>query len=32
VQHERIGIAAELCHDERHPLSHQAGHKGDVAR
>jgi class 3 adenylate cyclase len=28
VQHEGIGIAAKLRHDERHTLGHQGGHKG----
>jgi hypothetical protein len=31
VQHERIGVPAKLRYDERHPLSHQAGHEGRVA-
>jgi hypothetical protein len=30
VKHERIGIPAEFGHDERHPLSHEAGNKGNV--
>jgi len=30
VKHERIGISAEFGHDERHPLSHEAGNKGNV--
>jgi hypothetical protein len=32
MQHEGIGVAAQLGHDERHTLSHQSGDKGDVAR
>jgi hypothetical protein len=31
-QDERVGVSAELSHDERHPLSYQARHKGDVPR
>ena len=31
VQHERIGIAAQLGNDERHALRHQTGHERDVA-
>jgi len=30
VQHERVRVPAELGDDERHPLSHQAGNKGNV--
>ena len=30
VKHERIGIPPEFGHDERHPLSHEAGNKGNV--
>ncbi len=32
VEHEGIGVGAELSHDERHTLGHQAGDKGDIAR
>lgn len=32
MQHEWIGISAELGHDEGHPLNHQGGDKGYVAR
>ncbi len=32
VEHEGIGVGAELSHDERHTLGHQAGDKGHVAR
>ena len=31
VQHERVGIGAQLCGDERHPRGHQPGDEGDVA-
>jgi hypothetical protein len=32
VQHEWIRISSKLGHDEWHPLGHQAGNKGHVAR
>jgi hypothetical protein len=32
VQHERVGVSAELCDDEWNALSHQAGYKSHVAR
>jgi hypothetical protein len=32
MQHKGIGIAAQLGDDEWHPLSHQTGHEGDIAR
>ena len=32
VQHERVGVRAQLRGDERHPGGHQAGDEGDVAR
>lgn len=32
VQHERIGIPAQLGYHERDALGHQAGHKGHVTR
>ncbi len=32
MQHERVGISAEFCDDERHPLHHQSGNEGDIAR
>ena len=32
VQHKRIGVSAEFCHDEGHTLRHQAGHKSHVTR
>jgi hypothetical protein len=31
VEHERVGIDAELGDDERHALCHQIGDEGDVA-
>lgn len=31
VQHEGVGIDAELGDDEQHPLRHQVGDEGDVA-
>ena len=30
MQHERVRVSAELGHDKRHPLSHQARNKGNV--
>jgi hypothetical protein len=32
VQHEGIGVPAELRHDERHSLRHQAGNERHVPR
>jgi hypothetical protein len=32
VEHERVGISAELGDDERHALRHQARHERDIAR
>jgi hypothetical protein len=32
VQHKRIGVSTEFGHDKRHPLRHQSGHKGQIAR
>ena len=32
VQHEGIGIGAKLCHDKRHPVSHQARDEMNVTR
>ena len=31
MRHERVRVSAEFGHDERHPLSHQAGNKGNVS-
>jgi hypothetical protein len=31
VQHERVGIHAQLGHDERHPVGHQPGDEMHVA-
>jgi hypothetical protein len=32
VEHERIGVPAEFCHQEGHTLRHQARDKGHIAR
>jgi hypothetical protein len=32
MQHERIGVAAKLCDDERHLVRHQAGNEMHIAR
>jgi hypothetical protein len=32
VQHKRICVPPQLGNDERHPLRHEAGHEGDIAR
>ena len=32
VQHEGVGIGAQLRGDERHPRGHQSGDEGDVTR
>jgi hypothetical protein len=32
VQHEWVCIRAQLSYDERHPLCHEAGDEGHVAR
>ena len=32
MKHEGVGISAKLGNNEWHPLRHQAGYKGNVAR
>jgi hypothetical protein len=32
MEHERLGIAAEFCDDERDALGHQAGNERNIAR
>jgi hypothetical protein len=32
VQHERIGVGAQLGDNERHAPGHQAGNEGHIAR
>jgi len=32
MQHERVGVGAKLCHEERDTLRHQAGNEMHVAR
>ena len=32
MRHEGVGVGAKLGHNDRHPLGHQAGDEGDLAR